>query len=93
MAIKTSDIKRPPKKLIKALTGISAATAAGELKRMRITDPSIQGPATHNKGRRVIGPVLTLQFMPKCEDQHDSGVVQGPGDPASSSRAIPHETR
>ena len=78
MAIATPDVKRPPRSLIKALSGISAATAAGELKRLGITDPAIQGPVTRNKGKRIVGPALTLQFLPKREDQIDPKEYRNP---------------
>jgi regulator of RNase E activity RraA len=68
--IATTDIKRPPKKLIKALEGISAATAAGELKKLGIRDPTFLGPVPRTPGKRVIGPAITLQFMPMREDQY-----------------------
>jgi hypothetical protein len=52
--IVTPDIKRPPKKLLKALEGISAATAAGELRKLGIRDPSFVGPVPRTPGKKVI---------------------------------------
>ena len=68
--IETSDIQRPPKDLIEGLSGIGSATAAGELARLGIRDPHIQGPVSRTPGKSVVGPALTLQFMPKREDQY-----------------------
>ena len=37
---------------------------------MGIRDPHIQGPVARTSGKHVVGPALTLQFMPKREDQY-----------------------
>ena len=66
--VETNDIQRPPKDLVAQLSGISSATAAGELARLGIRDPHIQGPVARTSGKHVVGPALTLQFMPKRED-------------------------
>ena len=66
--VETNDIQRPPKDLVAQLSGISSATAAGELARLGIRDPHIQGPVARIPGKHVVGPALTLQFMPKRED-------------------------
>jgi regulator of RNase E activity RraA len=63
------DIRRPPKKLIRALyDNVSSATAATELSRLGIRDPYMQGPVCHTPGVKIVGPAVTLQFMPKRED-------------------------
>src|SRR5919201_2275941 len=66
--VKTRDIKRPPRALIDSLGSIGSATASGELKRLGIRNPFIQGPVCMTPGVSVVGPALTLQFMPKRED-------------------------
>lgn len=68
--IQTPDIQRPPKEIVEKLRHIGAATAAGELARLGIRNPFIVGPQTRHPGRSVVGPALTLQFMPKREDQY-----------------------
>ena len=68
--IETPDIQRPPKELIDGLANIGSATASGELSRLGIRDPQIHGPATWSPGKSIVGPALTLQFMPKREDQY-----------------------
>ena len=68
--VDTSDIQRPAKDLIEGLSGIGSATAAGELARLGIRDPFIQGPVARTPGKSIVGPALTLQFMPKREDQY-----------------------
>jgi regulator of RNase E activity RraA len=66
--ITIADIARPPADLIAALHGVNSATASGELKRLGIRSAFIQGPVSHSPGVAVVGPALTLQFMPKRED-------------------------
>jgi len=72
------DIQRPPKELILGLKGIGSATAAGELSRLGIRNPHILGPVCRTPGKSIVGPALTLQFMPKREDLHGSGEYAGP---------------
>jgi len=76
--IETLDIERPPRDLIEGLAHIGSATASGELSRLGIRDPHIRGPVAWNPGKAVVGPALTLQFMPKREDLHRSGEYAGP---------------
>ena len=62
--IETQDITRPPKEILEKLKGLDSATASGELKRLGIRNPYIQGPVPHSPGKRIVGPALTLQFLP-----------------------------
>ena len=66
--IKTSDIERPAQSLIESLKDIGSATASGELKRLGIRNVHMQGPVSMTPGVSIVGPALTLQFMPKRED-------------------------
>ena len=66
--IQTPDIERPARSLIEALQHIGSATASGELKRLGIRSTFIQGPIAMTPGASIVGPALTLQFMPKRED-------------------------
>ena len=66
--IQTPDIERPARDLIDGLAHIGSATASGELSRLGIRDPHMRGPVTWTPGTTVVGPALTLQFMPKRED-------------------------
>src|SRR5215471_2019176 len=66
--IRTRDIKRPPPSLVDALKDIGSATASGELKRLGIRNAFIQGPLAMTPGASVVGPALTLQFLPIRED-------------------------
>lgn len=66
--IETADIQRPDPALINALKGIGSATATGELRRLGIRSAFIHGPVCATPGVSIVGPALTLQFMPKRED-------------------------
>ena len=68
--IQTPDIERPAQALIDGLARIGSATASGELSRLGIRDAQIRGPRSWTPGKSVVGPALTLQFMPKREDQY-----------------------
>ena len=67
-AVTTRDIERPGAALIQSLKTIGSATASGELKRLGIRSAFLQGPVCMTPGVSVVGPALTLQFMPKRED-------------------------
>ena len=66
--LETPDIQRPPQALIDGLARIGSATASGELSRLGVRDPHMRGPVAWTRGKTVVGPALTLQFMPKRED-------------------------
>ena len=72
MTIETQDIQRPERSLIESLQGIGSATATGELKRLGIRNAFIQGPVAMSPGVSIVGPALTLQFMPLREDLYPS---------------------
>jgi regulator of RNase E activity RraA len=76
--IETPDIVRPPKELIQGLSHISSATAAGELNRLGIRDAHIRGPIPRTPGKTIVGPALTLQFMPKREDLYGADEYADP---------------
>ena len=76
--IVTKDIERPDPKLIAALKEIGSATAAGELKRLGIRSAFLQGPVCMTPGASVVGPALTLQFMPKREDLYQEAEYADP---------------
>jgi regulator of RNase E activity RraA len=66
--IETPDIVRPPKELIEGLAHAGSATCSSQLSRMGVRDVHIRGPVAWTPGKAVVGPALTLQFMPKRED-------------------------
>lgn len=71
--LQTPDIQRPSQELIEGLANIGSATASGELSRLGIRDPHIRGPLPWTSGKSIVGPALTLQFMPKREDMYGEG--------------------
>jgi regulator of RNase E activity RraA len=76
--VKTQDIQRPPQELIQQLQNIGSATAAGELKRLGIRSAFMVGPVCHSPGVTMVGPALTLQFMPKREDMYPDAEYVNP---------------
>ena len=74
----THDIQRPPRELIEALRHIGSATASGELKRLGIRNVFMQGPIAMTPGSSIVGPALTLQFMPKREDLYPDAEYVSP---------------
>lgn len=82
MIIKTPiakiDIERPSKDLIKRLEGIGSATASGELRKLGINAAAIDGLVSFVPGTSVVGPAITLQYMPKREDQFPEGEYRDP---------------
>jgi regulator of RNase E activity RraA len=45
---------------------------------MGIRNPHIIGPVSQNPGKAIVGPALTLQFMPKREDLYGEGEYSDP---------------
>ena len=74
----TNDIVRPSKELIEGLKHISSATATGELNRLGVRSAQIVGPKSWTPGKTVVGPALTLQFMPKREDLYGENEYTDP---------------
>lgn len=66
---------RPDPAIIEALRGVSSATASANLHKLGIRQTFIEGPTSRAPGAKVVGPVLTLQFMPQREDIA-SGITQ-----------------
>jgi regulator of RNase E activity RraA len=63
------DIERPPRELLDVLQAeVSSAGATGALYRLGIRDSHLRGLVSYSPGIKVVGPALTLQFMPKRED-------------------------
>jgi regulator of RNase E activity RraA len=72
------EIQRPSKDLIKRLEGIGSATASGELRRLGIKASVISGVTSWVPGKSVVGPAITLQYLPKREDQYPEGEYNQP---------------
>lgn len=78
MSIVTHDIQRPPRELVEGLAAVGSATCTGELYRMGVRDPFLQGPVSWTPGKAIAGPALTLQFMPKREDLYGEDEYANP---------------
>jgi regulator of RNase E activity RraA len=76
--ITVPDIERPPRELIEQLRHVSSATATGALYRLGFRDSHLRGLTAWTPGAHVVGPALTLQFMPKREDVY---TLEEYGDP------------
>jgi regulator of RNase E activity RraA len=76
--IDTKDITRPPAELIEGLKHVGAAAASSTLSRMGIRNAHIVGPVSRTPGRSMVGPALTLQFMPKREDLYGADEYADP---------------
>lgn len=77
-AMTQAAIERPPKETIEALRGIGSATASGELNRLGFKGCTIIGPTPWTPGASVVGPALTLQFLPKRVDVYDDAEYRAP---------------
>ena len=69
----TPDISRPPEAWVRGLQALGSATACATLHELGIRDAFMQGPTAFSLGKRLAGPALTLQFMPKREDLYGEG--------------------
>ena len=83
MLIKTPipkiDIERPSAELIAKLQGIGSATASSELRKLGISRPVIDGLKSFVPGKSIVGPAITLQYLPKREDQYpEAGEYRAP---------------
>ena len=59
---------RPDPGLIRQLQAVSSATAGAVLHKLGLRQAFIQGPLPRQPGSKVVGPAVTLQFMPQRED-------------------------
>lgn len=60
--------ERPDPELIRQLYNVSSATASAMLHKMGLRQTFIHGPLPRKPGAKVVGPAVTLQFMPQRED-------------------------
>jgi regulator of RNase E activity RraA len=71
-------IERPAKHIIDALKDIGTATVAGSLGHAGFRNPHMLGPVTQNPGKSIVGPALTLQFLPQRPDLFQEGEYADP---------------
>jgi regulator of RNase E activity RraA len=70
--------KRPSKDLIKALKDIGTATVAGSLGHSGFRNPHMVGPVSQYPGKSIVGPAVTLQFLPQRPDLFSEGEYSDP---------------
>ncbi len=76
--IEIPEIRRPEKELVGRLEGIGSATASGELAKLGIRNSHMIGPLPRLEGASIVGPAITLHFLPKREDLHKHGEYTNP---------------
>lgn len=77
-ALNIPKINRPPKEIIDALKDIGTATVAGTLGHMGFKNPHMVGPVTQSRGKSIVGPAVTLQFLPQRPDLFTEGEYADP---------------
>ncbi len=75
---KIPTINRPSKDIIEALKDIGTATVAGTLGHMGFRNPHMLGPLPQSHGKSIVGPALTLQFLPQRPDLFSEGEYADP---------------
>jgi regulator of RNase E activity RraA len=68
LPVRGADFDRSDPALIEQLRGVSAATASADLHQLGIRQTYIEGPRPTVPGSKIVGNVVTLQFMPQRED-------------------------
>jgi regulator of RNase E activity RraA len=77
-AINIPAITRPSKDIINALKDIGTATVAGTLGHMGFKNPHMVGPVPQTHGKSIVGPAVTLQFLPQRPDLFAEGEYADP---------------
>lgn len=67
--------------IVTRFTSVTSATASAVLSRIGVRDAFMVGPVARVPGARVVGPAVTLQFMPKRED-----LIRGQGEEHTEKR-------
>lgn len=87
LPISGPDYERPDPELIQRLHAVSSATASAMLHKMGVRQTFIHGPVPRQAGAKVVGPAVTLQFMPQREDIA-SGLAQEGSEKVSALWAV-----
>ena len=74
----TPDIARPDPSVIEKLKDIGTATASAELHRLGIRNAHLEGIRPWVAGKSIVGPALTLQFLPLREDVYEDSEYKDP---------------
>lgn len=87
LPITGAPFNRPDPELIQRLYEVSSATASAMLHKMGVRQTFIHGPVSRRAGAKVVGPAVTLQFMPQREDIA-SGLAQEGSEKVSALWAV-----
>lgn len=68
LPIEGPHFSRPEPALVDQLWRVSSATASQALHKMGVRFTFMRGPLARKQGAKVVGPAVTLQFMPQRED-------------------------
>lgn len=68
LPVRGDAFERADSDIIERMGIVSAATACAKLNGMGITRTAVEGPTPLERGSRIVGSALTLQFMPQRED-------------------------
>jgi regulator of RNase E activity RraA len=68
LPVRGGSFDRADADILQRMEAVSAATACAKLQGMGISRSYVEGPVALERGSRVVGSALTLQFMPQRED-------------------------
>jgi regulator of RNase E activity RraA len=77
LPIEGGPIQRPDSALLEQLKRVSSATASAMMHRLGIRQTFIEGPLPRTPGSKVVGPAVTLAFMPQREDVFSGKAQEG----------------
>lgn len=83
LPISGPEFQRPAPEIIRQLHSVSSATASATLHKLGVRQTFISSPVPRKLGAKVVGPAVTLQFMPQREDVA-SGLAQEAGERKSA---------
>jgi regulator of RNase E activity RraA len=76
--VNIAKIQRPSRDIIDALKDIGTATVAGSLGHSGFRNPHMLGPVAQTRGKSIVGPAVTLQFLPQRPDLFSEGEYADP---------------
>ena len=84
-----TEIKRPSPDVIEALREIGTDAVTSTMDLLGVRRTFMEGPVTRVPGSKIVGPALTLRFVPQREDQMKGYEI--PGDTSEDSQATGEE--
>ncbi len=77
LPIEGGPVSRPDPNLLEQLKQVSSATASAMLHRLGVRQTFMAGPLQRKPGTKVVGPAVTLAFMPQREDVFSGKAQEG----------------